>query len=98
MTKRTKILGYNSMFSIRKRFEYTVQVDCFCIFGVFPYQGVNFECLEKYMELSIQGQEFIDISASAISIICVLINRNIKHIKTLQKFPLVEDENHEAFR
>ncbi|CAH8632222.1 unnamed protein product [Schistosoma guineensis] len=62
------------------------------------FTSVDFECLEKYMELSIQGQEFIDISASAISIICVLINRNIKHIKTLQKFPLVEDENHEAFR
>ncbi|CAH8640318.1 unnamed protein product [Schistosoma margrebowiei] len=61
------------------------------------FKSVNFECLEKYMELSIQGQEFIDISASAISIICVLINRNIKHIKTLQ-FPVVEGENHEAFR
>lgn len=62
------------------------------------FTSVNLECLEKYMELSIRGQEFIDISASAISIICVLINRNIKHIKTFQKFPLVDDRNHEAFR
>ncbi|XP_018654034.1 hypothetical protein Smp_158790 [Schistosoma mansoni] len=80
---------------VLKRDEFKIWISTL-VRGFKYFTSVDFEYLEKYMELSIRGQEFIDISASAISIVCVLINRNIKHIKKLQRSPLVEDGDHEA--
>ncbi|CAH8565672.1 unnamed protein product [Schistosoma turkestanicum] len=65
--------------------------------GFKHFRSVDFEYLEKYMELSIRGYEFIDISASAISVICVLFNSNIKHT-TLQKSFLVGPKSSFRYR
>ncbi|KAK4474210.1 hypothetical protein MN116_000005 [Schistosoma mekongi] len=58
------------------------------------FTSLDFEYLEKCMELCVGEKEFMAVSASAISVICILINRNFEQTKVSQILQFVECENY----
>ncbi|KAH8863815.1 hypothetical protein KSF78_0002811 [Schistosoma japonicum] len=64
------------------------------IHGFKYFTSLDFEYLEKCMELCVEEKELMDVSASAIFVICVLFNCELEQTKVSQTSQFVECESY----